>query len=117
MLEDPNTETAVSYTVNAAIAGLLAFFFGPLGAFVAWWFLGGVGFIGSLVRTLAFVILYAFIFGLLFMLALLFSAAEPILAVSMFPLGLGLYVILDIVLIVAVVKAALHPNGPEARNE
>ncbi len=104
---DDSASGQVSTTVNAVIAALLVLCFGPLGACAAWWLLGGVGFVGSLLRALAFCILYAFSYGLLFIATLLLGAYAPLFALSAIPLGIGLYLVLEIVLVVSVVKSVL----------
>ena len=100
-----------SLIINAVIAGVLTFCLGPVGAFLSWWLLGNVGFMSSLIRTLAYVVLCTFIFGLLVLLSFFFAAASPIFALPMLPAGVFIYFVLEIILIVSAVRCALHPES------
>ncbi len=109
-----NSTDSANYPLHAVVAFLLTFFLGPLGAFISWWLLGGLGFGRSLIRTLAYLALFAFCFGLLFMAFFMLSAWHPAFAVSMVPLGICIYIVLQIVILISVVKAALHPEDEHA---
>ncbi len=105
-----DSETQMSRTANAVVAALLTFLLGPLGAFFSWWLLCGYSLWTSILKTLAFVVLYAFIFGLAMLTAVLFAPLLPFLAAAEIPLLGFIYLVLQIILIISVYKAAAEAD-------
>lgn len=101
-----NNELQISRAANGVVAALLTLFLGPLGAFFSWWLLCGFSLWESVLKTLAFVALYAFIFGLAVLTAVLFAPIIPFLAAAEIPLLGFVYLVLQIILVISVYKSA-----------
>lgn len=110
-----HNDDSVSYAVNGIVALLLTFFFGPLGAFFSWWLLCGFGLWNAMLKTLAYIVLYAFVFGICILTAVLFAPMLPFLVAAEIPIMGCLYLVLQIILMISVYKSAVNPRGENER--